>query len=90
MFGLLWKVLAGVATVSAGIAAQKALTSGWRVATGREPPGHPESPETSLVEAVAFAALSGALLNLARVLATRQAAKYYAKRAGSLPKELAS
>ncbi len=90
MFGLLWKVLAGVATVSAGIAAQKALASGWRVATGREPPERPESPETGLLEAVAFAAVSGALLNLARVLATRQAAKYYARRAGTLPRELSS
>ena len=89
MFGLLWKVLATLATVAAGAAAQRALSTGWRAATGTQPPDLPESPETRLAEAVAWSMVAGAVLNVARVIATRQAARYYAARAGGeLPQAL--
>lgn len=84
MSGLAWKIVSAAFTVVAGIAAQRALATGWKAATGHTPPSKPESPEVEMVEAVAFAAIAGALLNVARVVATRRAAMYYAKRHGGL------
>ena len=89
MFGLLWRVLATLATVAAGAVAQRALATAWRAVTGEKPPGLPESPETRLAEAVVYSMLAGAVLNVVRVVATRQAARYYAQRSGGeLPKAL--
>jgi hypothetical protein len=78
-----------VATVVAGAVAQRALSAGWRAVTGRRPPVVPESPETRFVEAVVYSMIAGAVLNVMRVVATRQAARYYVRRTGgSLPKAL--
>ena len=85
---ILWKVLAAFSAVAAAQAADKTLTVIWRGATGDKPPTVPEDPETSWTEALAWAALSGAVMGVARMLATRQAAQYYVKSTGSLPKAL--
>jgi hypothetical protein len=84
-----WRLLALLATVVAGAVAQRALATGWRAVTGHRPPGMPESPETRFAEAVAYSVIAGAVLNLVRVIAVRQAARYYADRSGGrLPKAL--
>jgi hypothetical protein len=89
VFGLLWRVLATVATVAAGAVAQRVLSTAWRAVTGEKPPGLPESPETRLVDAIVYSLLAGAVLNVVRVMATRQAARYYAHRSGGeLPRAL--
>jgi hypothetical protein len=85
----LWRALSLAFTVAAGAVAQKTIATGWRIATGHTPPTKPESPEVGTREAVVFAALAGALLNVARVVATRQAAVYWAKRhGGEIPEAL--
>jgi len=85
----MWRVLSLAFTVAAGAVAQKAIATGWKISTGRTPPTKPESPEVGTTEAVVFAALAGALLNVARVVATRQAAVYWARRHGGvLPEAL--
>jgi len=83
-----WKVYALGATVVAGIAARKAMTTSWKVATGKNPPQNPEHPDVSIGEAVAWAALSGVAVGLARMLASRKAAEYYRKSTGHLPANL--
>jgi hypothetical protein len=88
MNAVLWKVLAALSAVVAAQAADKAITAIWRGATGAKPPTVPEDPETNWTEAVAWAALSGAVMGIARMLATRQAAQYYVKTTGELPKAL--
>jgi hypothetical protein len=88
MNAILWKVLAALSAVAAAQAADKTLTVLWRGATGDKPPTVPEDPETNWTEALAWAALSGAVMGVARMLATRQAAQYYVKSTGSLPKAL--
>jgi len=88
MKSILWKVLAALSTVAAAQAADKTLTLLWRGATGGKPPTVPEDPETNWTEALAWAAVSGAVMGVARMLATRQAAQYYVKSTGSLPKAL--
>jgi hypothetical protein len=88
MNAILWKVLAALSAVGAAQAADKTLTLIWRGATGDKPPTVPEDPETNWTEALAWAALSGAVMGVARMLATRQAAQYYVKSTGKLPKAL--
>jgi hypothetical protein len=80
-----WKVFGGVAGIAAAVAARKAVEAGWKAATGREPPGTPESPLTSWAEAVGWATFSGTVVALARLAATRSAAATWVRSTGSLP-----
>ena len=77
-----------VAAVGAAAVAKKALTTGWRAATGKNPPANPADPDVGMGEAVMFAAVSGTLIGVARMLAARRAAGYYAKSTGHLPPQL--
>jgi hypothetical protein len=83
-----WSVYALGATLVAGVAARKALTTSWRIATGKNPPQNPAHPDTGLGEAVAWATVSGVAVGLARMLASRKAATYYRKSTGHLPRNL--
>ena len=70
---------------SAPTVAKKGLNTSWKAATGKNPPANPADPDVDLWEAVLWAAVSGTAVELARMLATRQAAKYYAESTGHLP-----
>jgi hypothetical protein len=83
-----WRVLGGGGAVLAGVAARKALTSGWQLSTGKPPPSNPEHPDTTWPEAVAWAVLSGAVVGTARMLAARKAADYYRRSTGHLPPKM--
>ncbi len=83
-----WSAYALGATVVAGIAARKALTTSWKVATGKNPPANPAHPDVSIGEAVAWAVASGVAVGLARMLASRKAADYYRRSTGHLPANL--
>jgi hypothetical protein len=80
-----WTIFSLVATLGAAVVAKKAINTGWKTATGKEPPANPADPEVDIWEAVAWAAVSGTLIALARMLASRKAAGYYAKSTGHLP-----
>lgn len=84
-----WKVVAGLSTVVAGIAARKVVEFAWSKATGQAPPEAAESPDVELREAVAWAVASGVAVGLARMLMTRQAAKMWQRATGELPTALA-
>ena len=88
MGALAWKVLGTGAAIGAAAVARKLVTSGWTATTGKEPPANPEDPDVSWPEAVGWAVVSGALIGVARLLATRKAAAYYTKSAGHRPKGL--
>jgi len=83
-----WKVFAGVAAFAGGFVARKAITFGWKKATGKEPPTNPESPEVAIGEAVGWAVVMGVGMELARLLATRAAASRWQKGHGELPSAL--
>jgi hypothetical protein len=85
---LVWKVLGTGGAILAGIVARKVTWTGWKVATGNEPPANPEDPEVEWKEALGFAVFSGAVVGLARLLTTKKAADFYTKSAGHLPKDL--
>ncbi len=84
----MWSVMGLAATVGATVAARKALTTTWRVATGKKPPVNPAHPDVSVGEAVAWASASGLAVGLARMMASRSAAEYYRKSTGHLPANL--
>lgn len=83
---MVWKVIGTGAAVLAAAGARKGVSALWRLITGKEPPSNPEHPDTTWVEAIAWALASGAVIGTARMMATRQAARFYEKSAGHLPK----
>lgn len=84
-----WAVFGAVSAIAGAKVAKKALDSGWKAATGKEPPKNPENPDVSVWEATTWAALSGTAVALARMLASRRAANYFVKSTGHLPGQLA-
>jgi hypothetical protein len=84
----LWTVFSVVSALAAAALAKKALDTGWKAATGKHPPENPADPDVGMGEAVAWAAISGTFVALARMLAQRRAADYYARSAGHLPPQL--
>jgi hypothetical protein len=83
-----WSLFSLLSALAAAAIAKKALNTGWRAATGKNPPANPADPDVDMKEAVAWAMLSGTLIALARMLATRRAAGYYEKSTGQLPPDL--
>ena len=83
-----WTLMSMVAVLGAAAVAQKALQTSWKTATGKNPPANPADPDVGIGEAVMWAAVSGTLIGVARMLATRRAANYYAKSTGHLPPQL--
>ncbi|WP_182526453.1 DUF4235 domain-containing protein [Nocardioides dongkuii] len=83
-----WTVFSLVAAVGAAALAKKAADATWQVTTGKKPPENPADPDVEIGEAVAWAVVSGVLVGLARMLAQRRAASYYARSTGHLPPEL--
>ena len=80
-----WTLMSMVAVLGAAAVAKKALQTSWKTATGKNPPANPADPDVEVREAVLWAAISGALIGLARMFAARRAANYYAKSTGHLP-----
>ncbi len=80
-----WSVFSIVSAVGAAAVAKKVLNTSWRAATGKNPPSNPSDPDVDIWEAVVWATLSGTLIAVARLLATRRAANYYARSTGQLP-----
>jgi Protein of unknown function (DUF4235) len=80
-----WTVFSLVAGLGAAALTRRLLDRSWKVAAGKNPPDNPADPEVSLGEAVVWASLTGAAVALARMLAQRRAAGYYAKSTGRLP-----
>lgn len=76
------------AALGAAAVTKKTLNTSWKAATGKNPPANPADPDVEIWEAVAWATLSGATIGIARMLATRRAASYYARSTGHLPPEL--
>jgi hypothetical protein len=80
-----WSAFSLVAALGAAAVAKKGLDTGWKAATGKKPPANPADPDVDVWEAVAWAAASGTLVALAKMMAQRRAAGYYLKSTGHLP-----
>lgn len=57
-------------------AAQKAVGAAWKAAVGHQPPKPEDDEDSRLGEVVLAAAITGAVVALSRVLATRGTAKF--------------
>lgn len=86
--GLVWKVVGTAAAIGAGAAARKMLTAGWTLSTGQQPPANPVDPDVDLWEALSWAVVSGALIGMARMLATRSCAQWWISTTGNYPPKL--
>ncbi len=80
-----WTVFSLGAAIGAATVAKKTLNTGWKAATGKNPPANPADPDVNVWEAVLWASVSGTLIGIARMLAARRAAHYYARSTGHLP-----
>lgn len=80
-----FKMIGTAAALGAATVAKQATTHGWKAVMASDPPVNPEDPDTELWEAIAWAVASGAIIAVARMLATRQWTKYYAKSTGKRP-----
>ncbi|RNL80441.1 DUF4235 domain-containing protein [Nocardioides marmorisolisilvae] len=80
-----WGVFSLVAALLAATVAKKGLNATWKAATGKEPPANPADPDVDIAEALLWATVSGTLVAVARMLASRRAADYYARSTGKLP-----
>jgi Protein of unknown function (DUF4235) len=80
-----YKILASIGATAGATVARKVLTKGWKSATGKEPPTNPEHLGVSAGEAATWAALSAAVVAVARVLARRRVAATWQRASGELP-----
>jgi hypothetical protein len=65
------RAINAVAGMAAAFVARKLLTFAWTKVTGKQPPEHPEDPQTALSEALIWGIMVGAGVSTARLLATR-------------------
>jgi len=80
-----WKALdAGSGLVAAALA-PRVSNLAWRAVTGRKPPRYSRHPELSTKEAVAWAAIGGATVQVVRTVLRRSAASYWVRSTGGLP-----
>jgi hypothetical protein len=87
MGSMVWKILGTGSAIVAGIAATKVADQIWQKA-GRDASLDPKDPDSPIWEALAYAALTGLAAGVARTMATRKAATFYAKSAGHKPQEI--
>jgi hypothetical protein len=80
-----WTVFSLVAGLGAAAVTRKVLDKSWKAAAGKNPPENPADPDVSIAEAAVWAAVTGAAVAMARMLAQRRAAHYYARSTGHLP-----
>ncbi|MEE6271846.1 DUF4235 domain-containing protein [Georgenia wangjunii] len=72
-----WKLLSTASILVTGTLVHKAIDSGWKAATGHEPPKDPDDHGVSMTEVILFAIVSGAVVEVSRRLALRGASKWY-------------
>jgi Protein of unknown function (DUF4235) len=69
------RALSGAVGLAAAFAARKLIHFAWKQITGKEPPEHPEDPQVGLGEALTWGIVVGVGVQMARMLATRAAAR---------------
>lgn len=86
MESIAWKLVAGIAAATAGLAATKVLGVVWgKLVPDHEPPPDPTDLTTTTGDAVLWTALTGVGVGVATVLAQRGAARGWSKATGRVP-----
>ncbi|WP_435203140.1 DUF4235 domain-containing protein [Janibacter sp. GS2] len=86
----IWSMATTAAAIGGGIMAKKVIEKAWAAVTDGTVPDNPEDPEVNWAEAIAFALVSGAVVQLARVMVNHQSTRAYTRRTGRLPESVAS
>ena len=77
-----WKLVLAAFTIVVGLAANKAVTTAWKLGSGGKPP---KGNEAGYAEVVTWAVASGGAAAAAKLFAERRAARYWLKSTGHLP-----
>lgn len=80
-----WKVMDAGSTLVAAALAPRVSNLAWRAITGRAAPASTRHPELNIAEAIGWAALGGATVQIVRTVLRRGAATYWVKSTGDLP-----
>lgn len=83
-----WKAVGALAAIIAAALARNALQGLWKQARHAEPPSNPAAPDVEWSEAITWAALTGAVIGIARMAASRWAAEGWRATMGDYPKGL--
>ncbi|WP_226343775.1 DUF4235 domain-containing protein [Agilicoccus flavus] len=75
---------AGVA-FGATVLARQIATKGWKAVMNEEPPANPEDPDTEMWQALVWAVVSGAVIAIVRLMATRKWTQYFTASTGKRP-----
>lgn len=80
-----WSFTAAAAAIAAAFGTRALLRSGWRRATGDDPPKNPADSSVGWGDALAWTAATGVAIGVARLLAQRGAAAGWKKATGDKP-----
>lgn len=80
-----WKITSAVAGIAAGFVARQVVKRSWQAVTGEDAPDSAEDPRLTWGQAIAFAAVSGVVMEVVRTVASRGAGHYYANKTGLGP-----
>ncbi len=80
-----WRLMDRGSSIVAGLLAQRASVLAWRAVTGKKPPSSGRHPDITTGEAVAWAVIGGAIIELVKVAVRRGTATYWVKSTGHLP-----
>ncbi len=83
----LWNLGTTAAAVVGATFAKKVADMIWQKATSSEAPDDPEDPAVGWVSAVGYAVLSGAIVQLIRMVINRQSTNTYIKATGRHPQD---
>ncbi|WP_298753123.1 DUF4235 domain-containing protein [uncultured Serinicoccus sp.] len=86
----MWSLATTAAAIGGGMLVKNVTETTWKFVTGSNSPSNPEDPEVNWGEAVAFALVSGAIVQLVRVWINHKSTQAYTKRKGRLPESVAS
>jgi hypothetical protein len=70
------RLTSGVAVAVVTLATQKVLDGTWKAATGNPPPSDPSDPDVEWKTAIGWAVVSGVVLGLAQLVASRGVGRY--------------
>lgn len=80
-----WRVMDRGSSMAAGALAGRVSALTWKLATGKKPPVNGRHPDVSTKEAVAWAVIGGATIELVKVAVRRGTATYWVRSTGKLP-----
>lgn len=80
-----WKTMDRASTIAGGLIAHRVTALTWKAVTGKRPPTSTGHPDVKNAEAITWAVLAGAGIELTKVLIHRRTANYWVKSTGNLP-----